>query len=78
VNKALEGHANDFAIKDGVLCGVAESGEEHGYLSAQMVLQILEGKAAGDIPMRTAKKGTVMFNANTARKLGFDILVVEK
>ena len=69
---------NDFAIKDGVLCGIAESGEEHGYLAAQMALQILKGKKAGDIPMRTAKKGTVMFNARAAEKLGVEIIVVKE
>jgi ABC-type uncharacterized transport system substrate-binding protein len=66
----------DFSIEDGLLCGIVESGEEHGFLAAQMALQILKGKAAGDIPVRTARKGTVMFNAKTARKLGVDIVGV--
>jgi ABC-type uncharacterized transport system substrate-binding protein len=68
----------DFSIENGILCGIVESGEEHGNLAAQMALQILKGKAAGDIPVRTAKKGTVMFNAKTAKKLGVDIVVVNE
>jgi len=68
---------NDFAIKDGVLCGIIESGEEHGYLATQMALQLLKGKTAGDIPIRTAKKGSVMFNAITAEKFNIEIRVVK-
>ena len=63
----------DFAMRDGVLCGIAESGEEHGFEAAEMVVDILKGKKAGDFPIRTAKKGSVMINLKTARKLGMDI-----
>ena len=66
----------DFAVEDGALCGVVESGEEHGSEAARISKQILRGKKAGDFPVRTAQKGTVMLNSNTARKLGIEIKVV--
>ena len=68
----------DFAIEDGVLCGVVESGEEHGFEAAQISKRILEGKKAGDFPIKTAKKGSVMLNMKTAEKLGIGIKVIEK
>ena len=60
----------DFAVKDGALCSIAESGEEHGLEAAEIAVKILRGKKAGDFPIRTAKKGNMMINLKTARKLG--------
>jgi len=68
----------DFAVEDGVLCGVVESSEEHGLAAAQIARQILEGKKASDFPVKTAKKGTVMLNTGTAEKLGMEIRIVGK
>jgi len=65
----------DFAIDDGVLCGVAESPKEHGFEAAQIAKQILAGKKASDFPVKTAKKGTVMFNLETAERLGIEMEV---
>ncbi len=62
-----------FCIEDGCLCGIVESGEEHGFEAAQMALAILKGKKAGDIPIKLAKKGTVMLNVKTADALGVGI-----
>lgn len=61
----------DFAVKDGVLCGIAESGEEHGEISAAMALAVLTGKTLPKIT--TAGKGLVMFNVVTAKQMGADI-----
>ncbi|MBW1800127.1 MAG: hypothetical protein JRJ85_05290, partial [Deltaproteobacteria bacterium] len=47
----------DFAIENGALCGVVESGEEHGFEAARISRQILAGKKAGDFPIKTAQKG---------------------
>ena len=63
----------DFAIEDGVLCGVVESPKEHGFEAAQIAKQILAGKKASDFPVKTAKKGSVMFNVKTAESLGIEI-----
>jgi len=59
----------DFAIKDGVLLGHVESGFEHGELAAKKTLLILAGKKAAEIPVTTARKGLIMVNKTTARKL---------
>jgi ABC-type uncharacterized transport system substrate-binding protein len=70
----------DFAVRDGCVFGIAESGKEHGRESAAMALKILAGAKAGDIPIATAKDGLVMFNLDSARKIGvnipFDLLEV--
>ena len=63
----------EFAMNDGVLCGVAESGEEHGLLSAETAIKILKGKKASNFPIKTAQMGTVIINIKTAKKLGIDI-----
>jgi ABC-type uncharacterized transport system substrate-binding protein len=68
----------DFAVEDGILCGFVESSEEHGFEAAQIARQILQGKKASDFPVKTAKKGTVMFNTGTAEKLGIEIRIVGK
>ncbi|MCB2188904.1 MAG: hypothetical protein KQJ78_20990 [Deltaproteobacteria bacterium] len=62
-----------LAMEDGVLCGIAESGEEHGFEAAQLAAQILQGKKAGDFPVTTAKKGSIICNLKTAEKLGISI-----
>lgn len=62
-----------FAVDDGALCGYLESGVEHGYKAGLMAMEILRGKAAGDIPVITALEGQSMVNLNTARKLGIRV-----
>ncbi|MFH2137648.1 MAG: ABC transporter substrate binding protein [Candidatus Omnitrophota bacterium] len=63
----------DFAIEDGLLCGVVESGEEHGWEAANMALQILNGTSPGTLPIKTAQKGLKMVNLKTAKHLGISI-----
>ena len=43
-----------------------------------MAQQILKGKAAGDIPIHTAEKGTVVFNAKTVKELSVDVVVIDQ
>jgi ABC-type uncharacterized transport system substrate-binding protein len=62
-----------FTVDDGGLVGYLESGVEHGMEAAKMAEQIIEGKTAGDIPVKTALHGQSMLNLLTARKLGIDV-----
>lgn len=62
-----------FTIADGLICGIAESAEEHGQEAAAMAKSILGGKTAKDIPMIKAKKGTVILNVPAAQKAGIEI-----
>jgi len=63
----------EFAVEDGLLCGVAESGEEHGFEAGEMALQLLDGADVRSLPIRYAKKGIRMINMKTAEKLGIVI-----
>lgn len=62
-----------FTVDDGGLVGYLESGVEHGMEAAKMARQIMGGKTAGDIPVKTALQGQSMLNLTTARKLGITI-----
>jgi len=61
------------AFDDGILCGVAESGEEQGYQAAKIAAQILKGKKVADFPILAPIKGLVIINLKTAEKLGLEI-----
>jgi ABC-type uncharacterized transport system substrate-binding protein len=63
----------EFTIRDGLLCGIAESGEEHGQEAALIAKGILNGKTAKDFPLIKAKKGTVILNAVAAQKCHIEI-----
>lgn len=63
----------DYAVADGALCGVIQTGFEHGTLAAALALRILGGERAGDIPVVTQTRGLIMLNSFTARKLGIEI-----
>lgn len=64
----------DYAVGDGLLCGVLESGREQGLLAGSMARQVLEKKVtAGSLPVRTNQKGTVFVNLKTAERLGLSI-----
>lgn len=65
-----------FAVDDGVLCGIAESGIEHGALSGKMANELLSGKAISQLPIITARQGMSMFNVQSAKK--FDLKVSKK
>jgi ABC-type uncharacterized transport system substrate-binding protein len=63
----------DFAIEGGLLCGVVESGEEHGYEAGRMALDLLRGKSIKSLPVKRADKGLKMINLKTAEKLGISV-----
>ncbi len=63
----------DYTVADGALCGVIQTGFEHGSLAASLALRILGGERAGDIPIVTQTRGLIMLNGFTARKLGIEI-----
>jgi ABC-type uncharacterized transport system substrate-binding protein len=63
----------DYTVADGALCGVIQTGFEHGTLAAGMALRILDGERAGNIPIFSTTQGLTMFNLNMARKLRIDI-----
>jgi len=62
-----------FGIDDGMLCGVVESAVEHGFEAGEIALSLLSGMCAGNIPVKTAEKGQIMLNLNTARRLGLEV-----
>jgi len=63
----------DYTVADGALCGVIQTGFEHGTLAADLTLRILAGERAGNIPVITRTRGLTMLNAATAEKLGIEI-----
>ena len=62
-----------FTVDDGALCGLAESGVEHGFRAGQITLDLLHGKTAVDVPIVTALDGQSMLNLRTAKRLGISI-----
>jgi ABC-type uncharacterized transport system substrate-binding protein len=62
-----------FAVDDGALCGMVESGVEHGYEAGQIALGLLGGKKAADYPVTTASHGQSMLNRTTANHLGITV-----
>ena len=63
----------DYTVADGALCGVIQTGFEHGTLAAAMALRILSGERASDIPIMTTVPGLTMINLKTANKLRIEI-----
>jgi len=61
------------AFDDGILCGIAESGEEQGFQAARIAAQILKGKKPGDFKILIPTKGIVTVNLKTAEKLGMTV-----
>ncbi|MBN2559929.1 MAG: hypothetical protein JXQ75_03240 [Phycisphaerae bacterium] len=62
-----------FTVDDGALCGLVESGVEHGFRAGRIALDVLKGKTAGSIPIVTALEGQSMLNLATAHRLGITI-----
>jgi ABC-type uncharacterized transport system substrate-binding protein len=63
----------DYTVADGALCGVIQTGFEHGTLAAGMALRILEGALPANIPIVEKTQGLTMLNLKTARKLRISI-----
>lgn len=62
-----------FATQDGALCAVTVDLKEHGIVAANMALQIIGGKKAGQIPIVKNKDGYVILNIQAAKRLGVHI-----
>ncbi|MCP4713637.1 MAG: hypothetical protein GY868_00855 [Deltaproteobacteria bacterium] len=60
----------EFSINDGMLCGVVESGEEHGYEAALMALKLVAGNDIKQVPIKRAIKGSAIINLKTAERNG--------
>ncbi len=64
----------DFNMEDGILCGVAESGETYGAEAGEIALQMITaGKTAKDFPVKTPAKGFGIINASAAGNLGISL-----
>ena len=64
----------EFNIEDGVLCGVAESGEEYGREAGVIARQMVTaGKTAKDFPITATVKGLRMVNTSAADSLGISL-----
>jgi ABC-type uncharacterized transport system substrate-binding protein len=64
----------DFAIEDGALCGMVESGNEQGLRAGQIARMILNGRQASDFwIVETGLHGRKLLNADTARKYGINL-----
>jgi len=61
------------AFDEGILCGIAESGEEQGFQAARIAVQILKGKKPKDFKIVIPTKGIVTVNLKTAEKLGITV-----
>ncbi|MFP4473695.1 MAG: ABC transporter substrate-binding protein [Candidatus Omnitrophota bacterium] len=63
----------DFAVADGMLCGVVESGHEHGYDAGRMAWELVNGTDIRELPIHVAERGVRMLNLRTAEILGIDV-----
>ena len=64
---------SDFTVKDGVLCGVTESGYEQGKAAANIAVRILNGEAPENIPVERPDKGISIVNETRANDLNIAI-----
>lgn len=60
-------------VRDGALLGLEADPDEQGKLVGVHALQILQGQKAHSLPVRSAKKVTLMINQGTATQLGLAI-----
>jgi ABC-type uncharacterized transport system substrate-binding protein len=62
--------ANDFHVRNGILCAVVKSGNAQGRHSAQMLLKAIKGTPITDIPITVNKYGKRILNATVMKALG--------
>lgn len=62
--------ANDFHVQNGVLCAVVKSGRAQGRIAAEMLIQMMNGTPASEIPIRVNKYGKRMLNVTVMQSLG--------
>ena len=72
-NKLPDCTFSDFTVKDGVLCGVTESGYEQGKAAAKIAVRILNGETPENIPVERPEKGMKMVNETRAKELKIEI-----
>lgn len=60
-------------VKEGALLGLEADPDEQGKLVGVHALQILQGQKAHSLPVRTAKKVSLLINLGTAGQLGLTI-----
>jgi ABC-type uncharacterized transport system substrate-binding protein len=64
----------DFAVADGALCGMVESGEEQGLRAGQMARMIILGRRASEFAIvETGLHGQKLLNPDTAKAKGIAI-----
>jgi ABC-type uncharacterized transport system substrate-binding protein len=63
----------DFTVRDGALCGIAQSGYNQGKTAAGLAIKILSGVSPSDIPIETPRKGLPILNQARAEKLHITI-----
>lgn len=63
---------NSFQLDYGVLCAVVKTGQEHGTVAAQMLLQAMQGTPLTDLPITQNKQGKIMLNVDTMNALGIN------
>lgn len=64
---------NDFTVRDGVLCGVVQSGYQQGKAAAEIALRILNGESPADIPVIAPREGITLVNKRRADDLKIQI-----
>lgn len=60
-------------VKAGALMGLEADPDEQGKLAGVHALQILQGQKAHSLPVRSAKKVSLMINTETAARLGLTV-----
>ncbi len=60
-------------VKAGALLGLEADPDEQGKLVGVHALQILQGQKAHSLPVRSAKKVTLMINQGSAAQLGLTV-----
>lgn len=58
---------------NGAICGVDNSGFEHGMAAAEIVDNIIDGASVGDYPIRVAEKGISFLDIGKIREKGFSV-----
>lgn len=62
-----------FAVDDGALCGMVESGVDHGLEAGNIALSILSGKTAADHPIGVVHCSQSVLNRDSARRLDIEV-----
>lgn len=65
--------AADSMVKDGGLATVGVNYTNLGTQTADMVLKVLTGTPAGQIPVEVLRDNAIVINGNTARAIGVDV-----